>query len=142
MPDEVKPLQSQEPSGTYKGIFVSFMKRLTEATGLKVELCSLPKGMTLKEAMASGKYDMTLAVPEDYKWADENGLIFSVPLLTSDKVLYYNKSADISDLSKLTQCKTGDLEKEMKRVEKEMQITAMVLPWLSITISLTTHIRK
>ena len=118
VPDEVKPLQSQEPSGTYKGIFVSFMKRLTEATGLKVELCSLPKGMTLKEAMASGKYDMTLAVPEDYKWADENGLIFSVPLLTSDKVLYYNKSADISDLSKLTQCKTGDLEKEMKRVEK------------------------
>ena len=108
VPDEVKPLQSQEPSGTYKGIFVSFMKRLTEATGLKVELCSLPKGMTLKEAMASGKYDMTLAVPEDYKWADENGLIFSVPLLTSDKVLYYNKSADISDLSKLTQCKTGD----------------------------------
>lgn len=118
VPDEIKPLQSQSSSGVYKGIFVSFMKRLTEATGLKVELCSLPEGMTLKAAMASGKYDMTLAVPEDYEWADENGLIFSVPLLTSDKVLFYNKSADISNLSKLTQCKTGDLEKELKRVEK------------------------
>lgn len=118
VPDEIKPLQSQETSGVYKGIFVSFMKRLTEATGLKIELCSLPQGMSLKEAMASGRYDMTLAVPEDYVWADENGLIFSVPLLTSDKVLYYNKSADISDLSALKQSREGSLQEQMKRVEK------------------------
>ncbi len=118
VPDEIRPLQSQESSGTYKGIFVSFMKRLTEATGLKVELCSLPQGMSLKEAMASGRYDMTLAVPENYEWADKNGLIFSVPLLISDKVLYYNKSADISDLSKLKQSKKGSLQDQLKEVEK------------------------
>lgn len=117
VPEEIKPLQSQTAGGAYEGIFVSFMKRLTEATGLKVKLYSLPKGTSLKEAMASGDYDMTLAVPEDYEWADENGLIFSVPLLTSDKVLFYDKSVDISDLSKLKRSKTGNLEKQMKAVE-------------------------
>lgn len=118
IPEEIKPLQSLGADGSYEGIFVSFTNWLSEATGLEVELYDLPSGTSLKDAMSSGDYDMTLAVPEDYEWADENGLIFSVPLLTSDQVLFYNKSADIGDLSKLTQSKTGNLEKQLKNVEQ------------------------
>lgn len=117
VPEDIKPLQSKV-GGEFSGIFVSFSKRLAEVTGMEVELYSLPEKTTLKEAMASGNYDMTLAVPEDYEWADDNGLIFSVPLLTSDKVLYYNKSAEISDLSKLKGSKIQNLEEGLESVEK------------------------
>lgn len=118
VPDEIKPLQFKASEGEYKGIFVSFIHRLSEVTGLEIQLHRLPEDTSLKDAMASGDYDMTLAVAEDYQWADKNSLIFSVPLLTSDKVLFYNKAADITDLSKLTQSKTDHLEKQMKAVEK------------------------
>ncbi|MDD2971506.1 MAG: transporter substrate-binding domain-containing protein [Lachnospiraceae bacterium] len=120
IPYEIVPMQYIDSEGKYRGIFVSFVKHLSEQTGLDVTLCPMEKGDTLDQAMASGKYDMALGLMSDYEYALRRNLILSVPLIRSNLELYYNRRANPDDLKNciLAQAQTAPIYNEYQSEEK------------------------
>lgn len=101
VPYNIPPQVYKGDDNEYYGIFISFMDYLLEETGLNVEYYSLNEGETLADAMTSGKYDFALSVNVSYTYALSRNIIYSEPLISSGTAMFYNKLADISDLSKL-----------------------------------------
>lgn len=95
------PFLSYDEKEGFKGIFISFIEYFSKVTGMEINLCVKPEEMDLKEAAASGNYDIILGVEQNYETAVEQGIVLSETLVDSSMVLFYNRRVDVSDLSKL-----------------------------------------
>ncbi|MEG1835372.1 MAG: transporter substrate-binding domain-containing protein [Oscillospiraceae bacterium] len=82
----------------YRGISVSLLNDISKKTGLKFEFVDRDTSKTLPENITEKSINVILGVPDDYKFARENGLVLSKPYIETETTAFSKRSLDIKNL--------------------------------------------